>query len=267
MRITGPGIWGDPPDRDAAVTILRRAVELGIDFIDTADSYGPFVSEDLIAEGLYPYKGVIIATKGGLVRTGPGEWYPVGLAKYLRQCVEMSLRRLRLERIELYQLHRIDPQVPLTCQLGELDMMRTEGKIGEIGLCEVSLAELIEARLIAPIVSVQNHYSLTDRRSQNVVDYCSREGLAFIPWSPIAGGQLAQHAAPVATIAKQVDCTPAQVALAWLLHCSPVMLPIPGTGSIEHMEENVGAAEVDLTADHFAQLSAAGKASRKRSLS
>jgi pyridoxine 4-dehydrogenase len=259
MRITGPGIWGDPPDRRAAVAVLRRAVELGVDFIDTADSYGPFVSEELIAEALYPYEGVAIATKGGLVRTGPDEWHSVGLPAYLRQCVEMSLRRLRLERIELYQLHRLDPQVPLTCQLGELELMRAEGKIGEIGLCDVSLVELIEARLNAPIVSVQNRYNLTARRSQDVADYCAREGLTFIPRPPIAGRQPAQHDGLVAAIAEQADCTPIQVALAWLLRCSPVMLLIPGADSIRAMEENVAAAEVNLTASHLALLAATGQ--------
>lgn len=256
MRITGPGYWGDPPDRGAAVAVLRRAVDLGAQFIDTADSYGPFVSEELIAEALYPYTGVTIATKGGLVRTGPGAWHAVGRPAYLRQCVEMSLRRLRLEQIGLYQLHRIDPEVPLVDQLGELDAMRFEGKIGYIGLSEVSLAELIEARLVAPIVSVQNRYNLEDRQAQNVVDYCSREGLAFIPWSPLTGARL--QAGPLADLASQLGCTPAQLALAWLLRCSPVMLPIPGTSSVEHVAENMGAAQVDLTAEQFAQLSAAG---------
>lgn len=257
MRITGQGIWGSPPDRDRAVMVLRKAVDLGIDFIDTADAYGPFISEELIAEALYPYAGVTIATKGGLVRTGPNRWHCVGRPAYLRQCVEMSLRRLRLECIELYQLHRIDPEVPLADQLGELDVMRTEGKIARIGLSEVTLAELVEARLLAPIVSVQNRYSLTDQHSHDVSLYCEREGLAFIAWSPIAAGQLAQQVGVVADVASQVGCTPAQLALAWLLRRSPVILPIPGTGSDEHLEENAKAAQLELTDEQFAKLDGA----------
>jgi pyridoxine 4-dehydrogenase len=256
MRLTGPGIWGDPPDRGVAIAVLRRAAELGVDLIDTADSYGPFVSEELIAEALYPYDTVTVATKGGLVRTGPNQWHAVGRPVYLRQCVEMSLRRLRLDQIELYQLHRVDPEVPLADQVGELDAMRTEGKIARIGVSNVSLAQLTEARLLAPIVSVQNMYNLATRQSEDVLDYCDREGLAFIPWFPIATGQLAGQDSPVAAIARQAGCTPAQVALAWLLRRSPVMLPIPGTGSLAHLEENVRAALVELTDDQFAQLSA-----------
>jgi pyridoxine 4-dehydrogenase len=254
MRITGRGIWGDPADRATAIAVLRRAVELGVDFIDTADSYGPCVSEELIAEALYPYRGVTIATKGGLVRTGPDQWHPVGRPAYLRQCVELSLRRLRLETIELYQLHRIDPEVPLADQLGELDLLRREGKIARIGLSEVSVAQTAEARLTAPIVSVQNLYNLANRQSEDVVDYCEREGLAFIPWFPIATGELARAGGKLAVLARQAGCTPAQLALAWLLRRSPVMLPIPGTGSPEHLAENVAAAGLELTDGQFEAL-------------
>ncbi len=258
MRITGPGIWGDPPDRGEAIRVLRRAVALGVDLIDTADAYGPYVSEDLIAEALYPYDGVTVATKGGFARPGPGKWYPVGLPAYLRQCVEMSLRRLRVETIDLYQLHRIDPKVPTADQLGELDTLRIEGKIARIGLSEVSVDEITEARLTAPVVSVQNQFNLVDRKSEDVLDYCEREGLGFMPWNPIAVGRLAEPEGPVADIANETGDSPGQVALAWLLRRSPVMLPIPGTGSVRHLEENVGAAQVELTDDQFAALSALG---------
>jgi pyridoxine 4-dehydrogenase len=258
MRLTGPGIWGYPADRDGAIAVLRRAVELGIDFIDTADSYGPFVSEELIASALHPYHGITIATKGGLVRTGPGRWHPVGRPEYLRQCVEMSLRRLRLETIDLYQLHRIDPQVPVADQIGVLDDMRREGKIAHLGLSEVGTAEIVEARLTAPVASVQNLYNLAERKSEEVLDYCEREGLGFIPWFPIATGQLAGADGPVSLIAQQADVTPAQLALAWLLRRSPVMLPIPGTCSVAHLEENVGSALVELTDEQFASLSGIG---------
>jgi pyridoxine 4-dehydrogenase len=258
MRITGPGVWGDPPDRGQAIRVLRRAVALGVDFIDTADSYGPFVSEDLVAEALYPYDGVTIATKGGFVRPGPGKWYPVGLPAYLRQCVEMSLRRLRVDTIEVYQLHRVDPKIPTADQVGELDTMRREGKIARIGLSEVSVDQITEARLTAPVVSVQNQFNLVDRKSEDVLEHCEREGLGFIPWNPIAVGRLAEQEGPVADIAIQTGYSPCQVALAWLLRRSPVMLPIPGTGSVSHLEENVGAARVELTDDQFAALSALG---------
>ena len=255
MRITGPGIWGDPPDRAEAVRVLRRAVELGVDFIDTADSYGPFVSEELIREALHPYDGVTVATKGGLTRTGPGEWHPVGRPEYLRQCVEMSLRRLGVETIDLYQLHRIDPQVPLTDQLGELAALREEGKIRHLGLSEVGVDEITEARMVAPIVSVQNLYNLTSRRSEAVLGYCEREGLGFIPWFPIATGELAKPGGRLDGLARETGATPAQLALAWLLRRSPVMLPIPGTGSVRHLEENVAAAAVDLTDAQYEALS------------
>jgi len=255
MRITGPGIWGDPPDRAEAVRVLRRAVELGVDFIDTADSYGPFVSEELIREALHPYDGVTVATKGGLVRTGPGEWHPVGRPEYLRQCVELSLRRLGVETIDLYQLHRIDPQVPLADQLGELATLREEGKIRHLGLSEVAVDEITEARMIAPIVSVQNLYNLTSRKSEEVLGYCEREGLGFIPWFPIATGELARPGGRLDGLAHETGATPAQLALAWLLRRSPVTLPIPGTGSVRHLEENVAAAGVELTDARYEALS------------
>lgn len=255
MRITGPGIWGAPRDESEAIAVLRRAVELGVDFIDTADSYGPFVSEDLIRKALHPYDGVTIATKGGLVRTGPDEWHPVGRPEYLRQCVEMSLRRLGIDTIPLYQLHRIDPQVPLADQIGVLDDMRNEGKIALIGLSEVSVDEIVQARLLAPIVSVQNLYNVVNRQSEDVLEYATKEGLGFIPWFPVATGQLARPGGPLARIASAAGATPAQLALAWLLRRSPVMLPIPGTGSVAHLEENVAAAAVDLTDEQYEEMS------------
>jgi aryl-alcohol dehydrogenase-like predicted oxidoreductase len=256
MRITGQGIWGEPADRDEAIRVLRRAAELGVDFIDTADSYGPFVSETLIREALHPYEGLTVATKGGLVRTGPGQWHPVGRPEYLRQCVEMSLRRLGADTIALYQLHRIDPQVPLADQLGTLDDMRQEGKIALIGLSEVSIAEIAEARMIAPIASVQNRYNVVDRDSEDVLAYCEREGLGFIPWFPVATGDLAKPGGQLAKLASLTGATAAQLALAWLLHKSPVMLPIPGTSSVAHLEENVTAATVTLTEAQAAEISA-----------
>jgi pyridoxine 4-dehydrogenase len=258
MRITGPGIWGEPADRDGAIAVLRRAVELGIDFIDTADSYGPFISEELIAQALHPYHEITIATKGGFVRTGPNQWHPVGRPEYLRQCVEMSLRRLRLETIDLYQLHRIDPQVPVADQIGALAELRREGKIAHIGLSEVSIAEIVEARLTAPVASVQNRYNLVGRKSEEVLDYCEREGLGFIPWFPMDKGKLAGADGPLSALARQADVTPAQLALAWLLRRSPVMLPVPGTGSVAHLEENIGSAQVELTDDQFTALSGLG---------
>ncbi len=254
MRITGEGIWGDPPDTREAIRVLRRAVELGVTFIDTADSYGPFVSEDLIRAALHPYDGITVATKGGLVRTGPGQWHPVGRPEYLRQCVEMSLRRLDVQAIGLYQLHRIDPQVPLADQVGVLADMQTEGKIRHIGLSEVSVDEISAAGKVAPIASVQNLFNLVNRSSSGVLEHCEREGLAFIPWFPLATGQLAQPGGALAGLARETGAAPAQLALAWLLRRSPVMLPIPGTGSVAHLEENVAAAGLHLTADQYATL-------------
>jgi pyridoxine 4-dehydrogenase len=255
MRITGPGVWGEPADRAEAIRVLRHTAELGIDFIDTADSYGPFVSEELIAQALHPYRGITVATKGGLVRTGPDQWHKLGRPEYLRQCVEMSLRRLRLETIPLYQLHRIDPMVPLPEQVGELDDMRREGKIAHIGLSQVGLRQLVEARLEAPIVSVQNRFSLADQEAADVLDYCDREGLAFIPWAPVGAGGLTTPDGPLAALASQAGATPAQLALGWLLHRSPRVVPIPGTSSVAHLVENAAAARLELTTEQLAALS------------
>jgi pyridoxine 4-dehydrogenase len=257
MQITGPGIWGDPPSRSDAIAVLRRAVELGVNFIDTADSYGPYVSEELIREALHPYpENLVIGTKGGLVRTGPDEWHPVGRPEYLRQEVEMSLRRLGLERIDLYQLHRVDPAVPLADQVGELKALRDEGKIGHVGLSEVDVETIEAAREIVPIVSVQNLYNLANRQSEAVLEHAEREGIAFIPWFPVATGQLARPGGLLDSLAKEYQATPAQLALAWLLRRSPVMLPIPGTKSVTHLEENVAAAGIELSDEQFAALSA-----------
>ncbi|MEV1146248.1 aldo/keto reductase [Micromonospora sp. NPDC049799] len=258
MQITGPGVWGDPKDPAEAVRVLRRAVELGVTFIDTADSYGPFVSEMLIKEALHPYADdIVIATKAGLTRSGPGDWRPVGRPEYLRQQCELSLRHLGLDTIGLYQLHRIDPQVPLADQLGELALLQQEGKIRHIGLSEVSVEEIDAARKITPIVSVQNLYNLADRSAEDVVDHCERTDLAFIPWFPIATGNLARPGGPLDAISTEHGATPAQLALAWLLRRSPVMLPIPGTSSVAHLEENVAAAEVELTDSEYEALSRA----------
>jgi pyridoxine 4-dehydrogenase len=258
MQLTGPGVWGPPKDRAEAVAVVRRAVELGVDFIDTANSYGPFVSEEIIAEALYPYpEQVLVATKAGLLRTGPGVWPVCGQPDYLRQEAEMSLRRLGLERIELFQLHRIDPQVALEDQIGVLKDLQTEGKIGMIGLSEVSVDQIEEAGKIADIVSVQNMYNLTTRQSEDVLDYCEARHIAFIPWFPIANGNLARPGGPVDHVVKATGATPAQVALAWLLARSPVMLPIPGTKTLAHLDENVAAVRVTLTDDQVADLTAA----------
>jgi pyridoxine 4-dehydrogenase len=246
MRITGPGIWGDPPDRGAAIALLRRAVELGVDFIDTADSYGPFVSEDLIRAALHPYDGIVVATKGGLTRQGPDHWAPVGHPYYLQQCVEMSLRRLGVECIDLYQLHRIDANVPLADQLGVLRRMQEQGKIRHIGLSQVSVDELADAREHIEVASVQNLYNLGDRHSEEVLAVCERDGLGFIPWFPVAAGPLARPDGPLASIVARTGIPAAQLSLAWLLRRSPVMLPIPGTSSRAHLEENCAAAAVVL---------------------
>lgn len=255
MRITGPGIWGEPRDPAAARRLLRKAVDLGINFIDTADSYGPEVSERLIAEALHPYpRGLVIATKGGLTRSGPGKWHPVGRPEYLRQCVEMSLRRLKVDRIDLYQLHRIDPKVPLAETLGALQELRRAGKIRHIGLSEVSVAEIRQARRIVPIVSVQNLYNLGNRQSEAVLDYCANEGLAFIPWFPLGGGDIFRKGGRLDRMARAHGATVAQLALAWLLRRSPVMLPIPGTASPAHLVENVGAVAVRLGREEWAEI-------------
>ncbi|HEX3979897.1 MAG TPA: aldo/keto reductase [Acidimicrobiales bacterium] len=258
MRITGDGIWGEPTDRNECVAVLRRAVELGVDLIDTADSYGPGVSEDFIFEALHPYPdGLFIATKCGLTRQGPGRWLPVGRPEYLRQQCEMSLRRLGVEAIDLYQLHRIDPKVPAEEQFGLMADLLDEGKVRSVGLSQVNVAEIQAAQAVVPVVSVQNRYNLTDRSSEDVLDYCEAEGLGFIPWFPIAAGALGDPGGPVDAVASETGATPSQVALAWLLRRSPVMLPIPGTKSLGHVEENCGAGAVVLTDDQVASLSAA----------
>lgn len=255
MQLTGPGIWGPPADPDEAVRVLRRAVELGVDLIDTADSYGPFVSEQLIHKALHPYPdGLVIATKAGLTRSGPDDWRPVGRPEYLRQQCELSLRHLGLERIDLFQLHRIDPKVPLAEQLGELVLLQQEGKIRHIGLSEVTVEQIGQAREIADIVSVQNLYNLADRRAEDVLAYAERENLGFIPWFPMATGELARPGGPLDSAAKKHQVSPAQLALAWLLSRSPVMLPIPGTSRVAHLEQNVAAALVTLTDEEFATL-------------
>ncbi|MBZ4394118.1 aldo/keto reductase [Myxococcus sp. AS-1-15] len=257
MQLTGPGIWGPPKDRAEAVRVLRRAVELGVDFIDTADSYGPYVSEELIAEALHPYaKGLVIATKAGLVRTGPNQWHPVGAPKYLRQEVEMSLRRLKLERIDLFQLHRIDPRVPVEESLGELKALQKEGKLRHIGLSEVSVEDIQRARKVVDVVSVQNRYNLTDRVHEKVLAYCEQEQLGFIPWFPLATGGLAKPGGALDAAARKHQASPAQIALAWLLARSPVMLPIPGTSSVKHLEENLAGAELSLSKDELAAVDA-----------
>jgi pyridoxine 4-dehydrogenase len=255
MQLTGPGVWGEPKDPDEAVRVLRRAVELGVNFIDTADSYGPFVSEQLIHKALQPYPDdLVIATKGGLSRSGPDDWRPLGRPEYLRQQTELSLRHLDVERIALYQLHRIDPKVPLAEQLGELVLLQQEGKIQHIGLSEVTVEQIEQARQIADIVSVQNLYNLANRSAEDVLDYAERENLAFIPWFPIATGELARPGGPLDSAAKRHGASPAQLALAWLLRRSPVMLPIPGTSRVAHLEENVAAAEITLTDEEFSAL-------------
>jgi pyridoxine 4-dehydrogenase len=258
MRITGPGIWGEPADRAEAIAVLRRAVELGVNFIDTADSYGPYISEEIIAEALHPYADdLLIATKAGLVRTGPDQWHPVGRPAYLRQEAEMSLRRLKLDRIDLFQLHRIDAEVPLADQIGELKALQDEGKIGAIGLSEVTVAELTAAAEFAEIVTVQNLYNLTNRHSEDVLQYATANGIGFIPWFPIAAGDLAKPGGAVDHVVRATGATPSQVALAWLLAKSPVVLPIPGTSKVAHLEDNVGGAGLQLTEEQVSELSAA----------
>jgi aryl-alcohol dehydrogenase-like predicted oxidoreductase len=257
MQLTGPGVWGPPRDHDEAIRVLRRAVELGVDFIDTADSYGPYVSEELIREALHPYDHVLVATKAGLTRTGPGVWPPVGRPEYLRQECEMSLRRLGLERIDLFQLHRIDPKVPADEQFGLFKELRDEGKIDQFGLSEVSVAEIGAARKVLPVATVQNLYNVGNRQSEEVLAHCEAEGIGFIPWFPLASGRLVEPGGAVAEVATEVGASPGQVALAWLLHRSPVMLPIPGTSSVAHVEENCAAATVTLSDAQFARLDAA----------
>jgi pyridoxine 4-dehydrogenase len=257
MRITGKGIWGPPQDHDTAIRVLRRAVELGVDFIDTADSYGPFVSEELIREALHPYDHVVVATKGGLTRHGPDQWEPLGRPEYLRQCVHMSLRRLGLEQLPLWQLHRVDPKVPLEESLGAVKELQDKGLIKHIGLSEVSVEQIERARQVVEVVSVQNLYNLANRQSEPVLEHCEREGIGFIPWFPVAAGELAKPGGILDEIAARQHATHAQLALAWLLHRSPVMLPIPGTGSVAHVEENCAAALVTLTDEDYDALTAA----------
>jgi len=248
MRVTGNGVWGNPPDRTAAIQVLRRVVELGVNFIDTADSYGPNVSEELIAEALHPYPAdLVIATKGGFERPGPNRWVENGRPEHLIAACEGSLRRLRRDRIDLYQLHRIDPKVPAADQFGALKDLQNQGKIRHIGLSEVTLAQLQSARKVLEVVSVQNRYSLSDRGSEDVLNYCEQENLGFIPWFPLAVGKLSGAKSPVARVAEELNATPSQVALAWLLRRSPVMLPIPGTSNLAHLEENVRTAELTLS--------------------
>jgi aryl-alcohol dehydrogenase-like predicted oxidoreductase len=261
MRITGKGIWGEPADRPEAIRVLRRAVELGVNFIDTADSYGPHVSEEIIAEALHPYpKNLVIATKGGFDRTGPDKWVENGKPEHLRSACEGSLRRLRLDRIDLYQLHRIDPKVPADDQLGTLKDLQAEGKIKHIGLSEVSVPQIQHAQTIVRVVSVQNRYSMSDRGSEDVLKYCEKEKLGFIPWFPLAAGKLSGPDGPVGRVAAELKATPSQVALAWLLARSPVMLPIPGTSKVAHLEENIAAAALQINEKEMRELSRAAGA-------
>jgi aryl-alcohol dehydrogenase-like predicted oxidoreductase len=257
MRITGPGIWGPPEDPEEARAVLRRVPELGIDFIDTADSYGPYVSEDLIHEVLHPYNGLTIATKAGLTRSGPSVWPPVGRPEYLRQCCEMSLRRLGVECIDLWQLHRIDPKVPREEQFGVMRELQEEGKVRHLGLSEVSVEEVKAAAEDFEVVTVQNLYNLTERKHEDVLEHCEANGIGFIPWFPLAAGKLAEPGGPVAQIAEARGATTGQIALAWLLARSPVMLPIPGTSRVAHLEENLQAAGLELDAAELDAISAA----------
>jgi aryl-alcohol dehydrogenase-like predicted oxidoreductase len=260
MRITGKGVWGPPADHASAIRVLKRAVELGINFIDTADSYGPNVGEELIAEALHPYpQGLVIATKGGFERPGPDRWTENGRPEHLIAACEGSLRRLKLERIDLYQLHRIDPKVPAADQFAALKKLQSEGKIKHIGLSEVSVQQIEDARKVIEIVSVQNRYSLADRGSESVLDYCERNNIGFIPWFPLAAGKLSGTKSAIAQVAEQVHASPSQVALKWLLSRSPVMLPIPGTSSVEHLEENVASAALKISDEQFNELASAGK--------
>jgi aryl-alcohol dehydrogenase-like predicted oxidoreductase len=261
MRLTGKGIWGGPADRPGAVAVLRRAVELGVNLIDTADSYGPYVAEEIIAEALHPYPaGLVIATKGGFERSGPDRWSENGRPEHLRSACEGSLRRLRLERIDLYQLHRIDPKVPAEDQFGALKDLQAQGKIKHIGLSEVTVKQIQHAQTIVPIVSVQNRYSLTDRGSEDVLEYCEQQKLGFIPWFPLAAGKLSGANSPINRLATQWKATPSQIALAWLLSRTPVMLPIPGTSRVEHLEENVAAAGWKIDANQLKEIGRAAGA-------
>jgi pyridoxine 4-dehydrogenase len=263
MRITGDGIWGWPPDREKAKTVLRRALDLGVNFIDTADAYGPEVSELLIAEALHPYpKGLIIATKGGLTRPGPGQWTPNGRPEYLTQCIDKSLKRLKLERIDLYQLHRIDRNVPVEESLGAIKKAQDAGKIRHVGLSEISVKEIERAKKVLPIVSIQNRYNITDRDSEEALNYCEKEKMGFIPWAPIGGSgkdSLTKSGNPLEAEAKRRNVSAVQLGLAWLLHRSPVMLPIPGTSSVAHLEDNMAAAKLELTDAEWKAVEAGAK--------
>ena len=260
MRIVGDGVWGEPADRHAAIQVVRRAVQLGVDFIDTADSYGPNISEEILAEALHPYKdGLRIATKVGFTRTGPNQWIPVGRPEYLRQQTELSLRKLKVDTLDLLQLHRIDPKVDAEEQFGVLRELQDEGKVKALGLSQVSVEELEAAGKHFTVSTVQNRYNLTDRSSEDVLRYSEENGIGFIPWAPISAGELARPGGPLDEAAKRLGATTSQVALAWLLRRSPVMMPIPGTGSVKHLEENLGAAGVSLDEDTYAELEAAGE--------
>jgi pyridoxine 4-dehydrogenase len=260
MRITGSGIWGEPADRPKAIRVVRRAVELGINFIDTADSYGPAVSEEIIAEALRPYpSGLVIATKGGFDRPGPNQWVENGRPEHLKTACEGSLRRLRLDRIDVYQLHRIDPKIPVEDQLGALKALQAQGKIKHIGLSEVNVRQIQRAQKLVSVVSVQNRYSLSDRGSEEVLKYCEQEGIGFIPWFPLAAGRLTGANSPITRVAAQLKAAPSQVALAWLLSRSPVILPIPGTSSVKHLEENVAAAKLKLDENEMEELGEMGR--------
>ena len=260
MRIVGDGVWGEPADRQAALAVVRRAVELGVDFIDTADSYGPNISEEIIAEALHPYgEGLKIATKVGFTRTGPNKWIPVGRPEYLRQQTELSLRKLKVDTLDLLQLHRIDPKVDADEQFGVLRELQDEGKVRALGLSQVGVAELEAAGKHFTVSTVQNRYNLTDRSSEDVLEFAEANGIGFIPWAPISAGELAQPGGPLDEAAKRLGATTSQVALAWLLRRSPVMMPIPGTGSVKHLEENVAAAAIRIDDATYAELEAASK--------
>jgi pyridoxine 4-dehydrogenase len=257
MRITGPGIWGEPADRDEAVRVLERLSDVGIDFIDTADSYGPYVSEQLIGDTLAPYSGMTVATKAGLTRSGPNQWQPLGRREYLRQCALMSARRLRVDTIELFQLHRVDPRTDPAEQFGELKALQDDGVVRHLGVSNVSVDQIKAAQEVFTVTTVQNRYNLTDRQSEDVLQYCEQQGIGFIPWFPLAAGDLAKPGGAVDAIAQAHGATAGQVALAWLLAKSPVMLPIPGTASVAHLEENIAAADLELTDQEMATLEAA----------
>jgi len=268
MRITGEGIWGPPKNKQEALAVLHRALELGINLIDTADSYGPEVSESLIAEALYPYpKGLVIATKGGLLRTGPGQWPQDGSPKHLREALDASLKRLRLDTIDIYQFHRPDPKVPFEDSVGEIAKMQAEGKIRHVGLSNVTVEQLAQAQRIVPIVTIQNHYNLSKRESEHMtvqqseemINTCARQGIGFIPWNPLSTGELAKTGGPLDQIAKKHNAQPSQIALAWLLHRSSTMLPIPGTSSVQHLEENAIGATLKLTQEEYDEIDKSSK--------